>query len=751
MKRFGNKKSRNRGASLVAVLVVIAFVGIIGAVVASITIANIQMKEVEQSGKKNFYSAEEVMDELTIGLNDIAAQAMQSSYTTILSDYRNIMVAGEDIQAKFTKIYINTLMNEFWDKDNATRNDKREQHDPLDVTNIIYTYGYYNVDTLKAVMLPETKDYISVINNEEASFTADYTDGIFTLNNVKVTYKDDLGYETTITTDMVFHTPVLNFDGTNVVKDYMRCAVLADDQLLINFSNIFINGNVYAGAGGIKTADNGNGTISGSKLVTRGDIIATSGSTLNIGKEAAEIWAENIGTEGTGTAAVLNMNGKIYVADDLTVNAKNSTVTLSGQYYGYNYLQDYVTTTPDVTAANYSSAVMINGRNSRVDLSGLNYLLLSGRTYISRGVDENNKDIILGESVSVRTNQLAYYIPTQYVDVATVKFKPEGLTAYADSIGINESTLMSYLNTANPIVPYYFQLNGTASTRYYLNFKDENSANLFFSNYYQVNSYNTNAYAGQYADAIIIKLDDESLVYTLKGDVLYQSAEGAQLGLKNVTIAGDAAWDPDGAYWKLADRLATTYMSNQMYLEDMHTGISSENARFAGDDKTINPLFGNVIDTDKINHELAQESVSGIPLPKVKAEKTLLPGSTTQNQLIAVVNNSAENSPAYEIGSDCVCGIVIATGDVVVKGDFRGMIWAGGTIRFENSNITLTADETYVSNLFAADIARLTNGSTEAPLFATYFKDYNILADSVIGEIQIDQYLTYQNWKKNEG
>ncbi|MGN0426417.1 MAG: hypothetical protein ACI4F0_01335 [Agathobacter sp.] len=750
MNLYGYKKNKNRGASLVAVLVVIAFVGIIGAVVASVTITNIQMKEVEQSGKKNFYSAEEIMDELTIGLNDIAAAAMQSSYTTVLSDYRNIMVAGEDIQEKFTKIYIDTLMNAFWDKDNATRKDLRKKYDDFNVENYIYVYGFYNVDILKSVMSAETKDYISAINNDDASFHADYVDGTLTLNNVKVTYEDAMGYETTISTDMVFHTPVLNFNGSNAVKDYMRCAILADGQLLINMSNISINGNVYAGAGGITTSDNGNAMIAGSKLVTRGDIIATSGSSLDIGKDAAEIWAENIGTEGNGLPAVLKMNGKIYVADDLKANAKNGTVILSGQYFGYNYLQDYDTSTPNVSGANYSSAMMINGRNSRIDLSGLNYLLLSGRTYISRGVDVNNSDIILGESVSVRTNQLAYYIPTQYVDVDTVMFKPEGLLAYADSIGIAEATLLSYLNAAKPIVPYYFQSNGTASTRYYLNFKDEASANQFFADYYQVNSYTTNAFAKQYADAIIIQLDNESLVYTLKGDVMYQSAEAANLGVKNVTIAGDPSWDPDGAYWKLSDRLATTYMSNQMYLEDMHTGISSGNVRFAGDDKTIDPLFDNVINRSLIQSDLVQQTVGGTPQIAVKEEKTLLPGSTTQYQLLAVVNNSMENSPAFEIGSECVSGIVIATGDVVVRGNFKGMIWAGGTIRFANSNLTISADEVYVSNLFAADIARLTNGSGQSPVFATYFKDYNLLAESVIGEIQIDQYLTYQNWKKNE-
>lgn len=59
--------------------------------------------------------------------------------------------------------------------------------------------------------------------------------------------------------------------------------------------------------------------------------------------------------------------------------------------------------------------MMVNGKSSHLDIKGLNYLLLAGRTFISRKLDASNEDILMGESISARTNQLAYYVPLEYV------------------------------------------------------------------------------------------------------------------------------------------------------------------------------------------------------------------------------------------------------------------------------------------------------------------------------------------------
>ena len=69
----GNRfKQDNRGASLLAVLVLMVVVSLIAVVITKITIVNIEMKEVERGTKKNFYSADELMDNLRAGARELA-------------------------------------------------------------------------------------------------------------------------------------------------------------------------------------------------------------------------------------------------------------------------------------------------------------------------------------------------------------------------------------------------------------------------------------------------------------------------------------------------------------------------------------------------------------------------------------------------------------------------------------------------------------------------------------------------------
>ena len=742
MKNRWSLKGQDKGASLMAVLVALIFVGIISVVILNVTIANIQMREVEQSGKENFYGAEGVMDELTIGINDIASGAMERAYTTILADYRDIMVNGSDIQDKFARLYMYELEQAFLDPTQPVQ----KNPDPADVSTVTYEIGHYDEDIMKGCLSDANKGYLWYIA-EDATFHVDYTEGRFTLQKVGVSYIDSEGYETSIQTDMVFYTPELNFDGSNVIMEYMRYSIISDDSVEIGAGGINVQGNVYAGTGGIYSVSPGTATISGDTIVTRGDISVDSGSSMTIGNDASRVWAENITTSGKGDESFLDISGNIDVADDLALNGKKSTVTLHGNYYGYNF-QDKYDAVRNVADASFSSAMMINATNSKINMSDLNYLLLSGRTYISRGSKGNtqNSDIMLGESVSVRTNQFAYYIPANYVDAtdtANIKFADGQKAAYEAYIGV--SNISSYLDTAKPIVPYYFKDSGISSTRYYLNFASEQKANDFFAAYYAANSGKVNALVDSYAGDDAIILDDGTL-YTLKGDMMYQTSAGAPISEQKVTISGDQ-WEPgtspaeaNGVYWEYANRLAINYKCLQMYLEDSHTGISTDDVRFedgSGNvDKTITPLVDNIMDVAAIQADYPVVSgTSGI------VEQVLEERSPTDKTVVVIVNNESAGTP-YTIPMDFKEGIIIATGNVTVQGNFKGMIIAKGKINFL-SGATVTADELLVSRLFKEDKA------LETPLFANYFPTYNTYADSVIGTIKVDEYLVYENWTKN--
>lgn len=773
-------KENNRGASLLAVLIAMIFVVTIGILITNLTITNIRMKEVEQGGKKNFYQAETVQDELAVGLNDVASSAMQNAYTDILSQYRDIMVDGSDIQAKFAKLYMDELLDAFWigndssadytgvDENGVLYTDKMYKNDPH-TSEAIYVVGHYSPTLVSDCFTTDEYKTCMKTSLDDATFTLDYEEGIFTLTNVTLSYTDDQGYNSTIKTDMVFHTPVLNFNGSNIVKDYMKYSLIANDKVDVNASNVTIDGNVYAGTGGICSSFNATGSkLIGSKIVTRGDILLESNTDLTVGNGNSYIWAENVETRKAGSTSalpgdtytsLLTLDGYIYISDDLTLNDVNSRIVLKGNYYGYNFQKDY-TSQQETKDSSYSSAMIINAKHSQLDMSGLDYLYLAGRTFISRGSagnTQNQNDIMLGESVSVRTSQLAYYVPERYLQVTenvdgtrSAEFTESGLTDFSGYAGIPEGQdVLQYLNSSKPVTTYYYIDNNSNAYRYYLNFKSEQAANDFYAICFSANgnSVQSNAitYAGE--NAIII---DDNMLYTLKGDIMYVDKDNVAAGYQEKAITINSAdWakgstdgESNGIYLDFSDRLAVSYKSLQLYLEDAHSGVTSSNIRFLNSsgevdknqDTEENPqLISSLLDMAALKNDLGTQAG--------KTKESLTTISETQKQAVVLIDNAGGS--AYHIPYAYTQGIIIATGDVVVQQNFTGMILAGGTISFLNG-ATVEADELMVSRMFSDDLA------LESPIFAVYFKDYNTLSDSVIGLVNIDDYLTYDNWSRHE-
>lgn len=220
-------------------------------------------------------------------------------------------------------------------------------------------------------------------------------------------------------------------------------------------------------------------------MVVPGTIAVMDNSSLNVyNAEAnrigqAEVWADNIVLGGLsfiatadtrkGPEAIFNAN--VYVKDDLTLDASNSNFKLVGSYYGYSdstnkdnriFTKDSIRkhymldTSTDPKVKNYenrehynSSAIIINGKDSNLDISNAETIFLAGRSYIelskskTTGKDTvkskeydvtryayNDKldDYGMGDAISVKSNQLAYRF--KYADPSSVgdlvdKTKPE--------------------------------------------------------------------------------------------------------------------------------------------------------------------------------------------------------------------------------------------------------------------------------------------------------------------------------------
>lgn len=732
----------DRGASLLAVLILMVVVSAIAVVITKITIVNIQMKEVERGTKKNFYSADAIMDNLRTGAREQAETALENAYADVLQHYVDYTSGGKNAQDVFKQNYMNGLEKYFADP----------MKTPVDTTNdegnVVYRVAGYDTGKVKGCILDGTQQDCFVAS-ADPKYEIDYGAGTFTLKDVRVDYKDAQDYETTITTDLVFSTPDMNFSGQSQVQEFMKYALIADDQVNINAMNVYVGGSIYAGAGGIQATGSGSGRLEGKMILTRGDIVADMGSTLMVGNGNSSIWAENIMTTGK-SAATLNVNGNMYVADDLALNAKESKVTLQGNYYGYNFQKNYGAGDTVATDADFSSAIMINGKSSSLNIQNLKYLLLAGRTYISRGNNSSNTDIQMGESIAARTNQLAYYVPERYVkvesgestllkwndnDAQNVEKKyPIGESDYAASIHVDPVKLDGWLDNANPIVPYYY----TNGVNYYLNFKSQQDANEFYAAYYAGNTGKAGGLAGTYLDKDALIIDEyNKMIMTLSGDIMYRTKPEEMFQEKAVTIEPDNWKDSAGLLWDYCSKLAVSYKSLELGLKDFGQSVTPDQVRFSVTDekghekidKSIDPLFDKLIDRSALQEEIANHKNpgdTGYVVYKPVADVYLI-----------------DNTGVYDLPTSITKGIVVATGSVKVSGNFEGLIISGGKVTFD-ANVQVKGNKLLVSNLFKDDQSR------KSPLFSKFFRDCSgTAADSVSGQLDLDSYINYDEWKKN--
>lgn len=732
----------DRGASLLAVLILMVVVSAIAVVITKITIVNIQMKEVERGTKKNFYSADAIMDNLRTGAREQAETALENAYADVLQHYVDYTSGGKNAQDVFKQNYMNGLEKYFADP----------MKTPVDTTNdegnVVYRVAGYDTGKVKGCILDGTQQDCFVAP-ADPKYEIDYGAGTFTLKDVRVDYKDAQDYETTITTDLVFSTPDMNFSGQSQVQEFMKYALIADDQVNINAMNVYVGGSIYAGAGGIQATGSGSGRLEGKMILTRGDIVADMGSTLMVGNGNSSIWAENIMTTGK-SAATLDVNGNMYVADDLALNAKESKVKLQGNYYGYNFQKNYGAGDTVATDADFCSAIMINGKSSSLNIQNLKYLLLAGRTYISRGNNSSNTDIQMGESIAARTNQLAYYVPERYVkvesgestllkwndnDAQNVEKKyPIGESDYAASIHVDPVKLDGWLNNANPIVPYYY----TNGVNYYLNFKSQQDANEFYAAYYAGNTGKAGGLAGTYLDKNALIIDEHNkVIMTLSGDIMYRTKPEEMFQEKAVTIEPDNWKDSAGLLWDYCSKLAVSYKSLELGLKDFGQSVTPDQVRFSVTDengrekidKSIDPLFDKLIDRSALQEEIAKHKNpgdTGYAVYKPAADVYLI-----------------DNTGVYDLPTSIQKGIVVATGSVKVSGNFEGLILSGGKITFD-ANVQVKGNKLLVSNLFKDDQSR------KPPLFSKFFRDCSgTAADSVSGQLDLDSYINYDEWKKN--
>ena len=450
-----HKEAANKGSAMVVVIIAMAFIGILASVLMYMSLLNYQMKANNLQAKDNFYSAETVLDEIRMGMEGQISTSVSGAYTKVLESFES---TSEEQKNSKMRYYFLSSMQEYYKADDTT------------VYDLTKLYNYISADTalaqntvLEAVRGTDTyRVYQDASGNliqekeGDASWSGIpkgdlklYTNGL-SFCNLKVTYTDDAGYVSVIQTDLRVKLPDMEFAQAVTLPSITGISMVAQNNIQVipdapmNLSNNTIGGSFYADRLiiGSEEANTENGTgvtvnlqetagneNADKRMVVAKDLYLGRGATLT-SDQYGELWAGTIRMHGGGnnTASVGKIDfagNSIYVAGDLRMDGQRNNFkagTLidgeyTGQYIGFG--------TGRNNADN--SAVIVNGTDTEIYLNELRNLTLAGNSYISLNTAKSGlsgedaalntgvKDIMMGQSIAVKSDQLAYLIPAQCI------------------------------------------------------------------------------------------------------------------------------------------------------------------------------------------------------------------------------------------------------------------------------------------------------------------------------------------------
>ena len=431
------------------VIIAMALIGILASTILWASYLNYRIKVNDLKVKNSFYSAETVVEQITAGVKrDIVASSVNEAYQQVLSNWDAlgtdanrenffVMVYRDQVEEKLevsgvasTQTYNREILkdfvdDEFWEEANVNG------HIDMDIWN----------DPAKPPLFKPLEP------NGEPAFDANpANDGSMTIKNICIEFYDSDGLLSIINTDIAIDVPKLRFTQAGTIDRLYPYVFVGEEGIEIeaNNKNVTINGSIYGGVdehseGGIKVGKNSSVTVEdASYIISGGDIVVGNDTEfLNLGGQNAELIIRDASSGGFKTnvyaqglavnSSHLDVTGRMYIANDLILSGKGSNVSLTGQYLGYgdetgSRLNGEGTNEDGspvyVNPAAKSSAIVINGKNSTVNLTGLNTLLLAGRAYVSLSDDDANgalPHILMGESISVKSNQIAYLVPPECV------------------------------------------------------------------------------------------------------------------------------------------------------------------------------------------------------------------------------------------------------------------------------------------------------------------------------------------------
>lgn len=816
-KRHINKLN-NSGSTMLIVMVTIALISVLATVLMSMSYMNYNMKVTEMNSKKNFYSAEVVLDQINVGLQKEISESLEDAYVRSMQRY----TLEDDVtrNTNFANYYIGELTGRL----RTAALDTQYQIAPIDTDGDgAYDCGlvhyldsslqaaYTNGDLVISSTNPKMQSVAVSKTAEDGSVT--YEGQGLVLYNLHIEYTDANDFTSVIETDIRLKTPELTLVTKTAMPNVFDYCLVADAGIVGGTTGtaVTFNGNIYAGndtnttadptaewtcqcgkvntgntctvcfaakvvdLGGIKCSSGSTWTVDGvSKIVSAGPIVVENGATLTM-KESTNCWADEVYLPKylNTTSGTLNLLGNTYVRDDLTIAGNGAKVNLKGNYYGFGY----------GATSDESSAIVMNGKNAVLDMTALDRLMLGGNAYIqtssvtydvdaSKGYGvNNNTDILTGNSLAVKSDQIAYLVPAECIgvngtnvligknpmsaeeykewlnyeslreagDAAWVDYKKVSLTK---KVSMLDKSIGEYeLNSTTGYKTVFRTVNGETLCYLYLDLTTSGAAK-YYKDFYSKAEKRMNSYITTYNNRILMDLSSMSNLSS-RGTILTysQKADGTgDIALVQNTI-NDATTEEQ------IKSIEEEYFVHASRFERMKAKLTIEESEVTPEELT-KTVYANLVNESAMN-----SLTPGTPVV------AYYPFDVIGDTRAVFINNKGLEPYVYTDESIC---IIVATGDVKLTKDFDGLLIVDGKVYIENLVNKVEPNKTLVLKTLRQDERDASgnvvdNGTGPVSLISKYFKNgeqYSMdtklsgqVTNSMTGQ-SLGDLIVYENWAK---
>ena len=841
--RGQKNKLNNVGSTLVTVLVGVGFLLILATMTIAISAGNLHMKQVEYAIKDNFYADEQVLDDVYNGIGKVTTDCLSDAYADILSQvsgtdggavFKTQDAAYRAFSVQFMK-YLTNYLPVCSSSDADTTN-------YTNLLNKLHSYIIQNnrTDTGEFVAEVVRFDRTEILDEDGNVYNSLGTKlpWKYVFRDVEVKYRrvnetapdtyTKTGYESVITTDIVIEIPYINFfRDSSAILDY---ALIGNEGIYFEGADRgntrTIEGNVYAGTCATETEENKKkfrdedvyGGINfyncsvnfdSNYLISKGDTNLRN-ATVNIGNTGSmadsQLWVESLRTvesinkNAAAEPSSLTVNGNMYVANDLELNARESSVDLNGHYYGYsngayvdrnntalanqnqetkNLLSKYKT-----VGHTQSSSLIINGNKSTLDLSGLNTLIVAGVAYIdlqsqaysgdtinNNGGTSSNliEEYATGESLALRTNQYMYLAPTSILTTTN----PIKTSEVPEKVWIDETSWFGiakgYVKADNPVVAKEVinRTTGESYTYFYLNFLDKKRE--------------------EYAKLVLNMTDPENgftdmhpEIKKIIDDTNFTADELDQIWEIKKELKNRAENSNVKPVIQLVNNAAASIYTRGEITQISDAGLSSQRVE---EDRALPLDYINKVERNLVKHyqylyaELDPKEEFSLTSQSLKEIEYEIPNDAPVSKYVSfegMINGS--DSPDYKCGyethvfvgnytlnNSSFKGIIICDGDVTISdgSNVEGLVIASGKIIVKGRG-SIVANRSIVQAIL--DEERTEESKKESvteknmKYASTYLKEFQLKDSEYSGKdytnrissTEYTDYISYQNWRKGE-